>query len=173
MGYPRTRMDTQRDIMQCIGDELLDSGLEGSQVSFWTTLFGHSIYEAFSRIVQKLILELPPLKTLLDLLIRYDKLKKFSFLTWLVNYMKPPTRFLSGAFLMPVFHYDQGSFKQASRFPFTTHPPGNATNLKKSLCLRLKSSGALWRKSRMSHSPILCFSRNNRMQPYIRHLIFI
>lgn len=71
------RMDTQRDIMQRIGDELLDLGLEGAQVSFYlTSIFDHSIYEAFSRIVQKLIFELPALENLLDLLIQYDKFEK-------------------------------------------------------------------------------------------------
>ncbi|ODV97070.1 hypothetical protein PACTADRAFT_39786 [Pachysolen tannophilus NRRL Y-2460] len=71
------RMDTQRDIMQRVGDELLDLGLEGVQVSFYlTSIFDHSIYEAFSRIIQKLIFELPALENLLDLLIQYNKFEK-------------------------------------------------------------------------------------------------
>lgn len=71
------RLDTQRDIMQRVGDELLDLGLEGLQVSFYlTSIFDHSIYEAFSRIIQKLIYELPALENLLDLLVQYNKFEK-------------------------------------------------------------------------------------------------
>lgn len=71
------RLDTQRDIMQRIGDDLLDYGLEGVQISFYlTSIFDHSIYEAFSRIVQKLIYELPALENLLDLLMQYSNFDK-------------------------------------------------------------------------------------------------
>ncbi|CDR40060.1 CYFA0S04e02762g1_1 [Cyberlindnera fabianii] len=74
------RLDTQRDIMQRIGDELLDLGIEGVQVSFHlTSIFDHSIYEAFSRITQKLIFELPSLENLLDNLVQHTKIEK-SFL---------------------------------------------------------------------------------------------
>lgn len=66
------RMDAQRDIMQRTGDELLDLGLEGVQVLFYLTLiFDHSIYEAFSRIVQKLLPELPSLENMLDNLVAH------------------------------------------------------------------------------------------------------
>jgi Ras-related GTP-binding protein C/D len=71
------RVDTQRDIMQRVGDDLLDYGLEGVQISFYlTSIFDHSIYEAFSRIVQKLIYELPALENLLDLLMQYSNFDK-------------------------------------------------------------------------------------------------
>lgn len=71
------KLDTQRDIMQRTGDELLDLGLEGVQVSFYlTSIFDHSIYEAFSRIVQKLIPELPFLENMLDNLIQHSKIEK-------------------------------------------------------------------------------------------------
>ncbi|KAH3671354.1 hypothetical protein WICMUC_004651 [Wickerhamomyces mucosus] len=71
------RLDTQRDIMQRIGDELLDLGIEGVQVSFHlTSIFDHSIYEAFSRIIQKLIMELPNLENLLDNLVLHSKIEK-------------------------------------------------------------------------------------------------
>lgn len=71
------RLDTQRDIMQRVGDNLLDYGLEGVQISFYlTSIFDHSIYEAFSRIVQKLIYELPALENLLDLLMQYSNFDK-------------------------------------------------------------------------------------------------
>lgn len=71
------RIDAQRDIMQRIGDELLDLGLEGVQVSFYlTSIFDHSIYEAFSRIVQKLINELPSLENMLDNLVQHSSIDK-------------------------------------------------------------------------------------------------
>ena len=71
------KMDIQRDIMQRIGNELLDLGIEGIQLSFYlTSIFDHSIYEAFSRIVQKLIPELPFLENMLDNLVQHSKLEK-------------------------------------------------------------------------------------------------
>ncbi|RLV90081.1 GTP-binding protein GTR2 [Spathaspora sp. JA1] len=71
------RIDAQRDIMQRTGDELLDLGLEGVQVSFYlTSIFDHSIYEAFSRIVQKLISELPSLENMLDNLVQHSSIDK-------------------------------------------------------------------------------------------------
>lgn len=71
------RIDAQRDIMQRIGDELLDLGLEGVQVSFYlTSIFDHSIYEAFSRIVQKLIPELPALENMLDNIVQHSSIDK-------------------------------------------------------------------------------------------------
>lgn len=71
------RIDAQRDIMQRTGDELLDLGLEGVQVSFYlTSIFDHSIYEAFSRIVQKLIPELPSLENMLDNLVAHSSIDK-------------------------------------------------------------------------------------------------
>lgn len=71
------RMDAQREIMQRVGDELLDLGLEGVQVSFYlTSIFDHSIYEAFSRIVQKLVPELPSLENMLDNLVQHSSVDK-------------------------------------------------------------------------------------------------
>lgn len=71
------RIDAQRDIMQRTGDELLDLGLEGVQVLFYlTSIFDHSIYEAFSRVVQKLIPELPSLENMLDNLVAHLSIDK-------------------------------------------------------------------------------------------------
>ncbi|KAH3901778.1 probable GTP-binding protein GTR2 [Saccharomycodes ludwigii] len=71
------KLDTQRDIMQRIGDELLDLGLEGVSISFYlTSIFDHTIYEAFSRIVQKLIVELPFLENMLDNLVQQSNIEK-------------------------------------------------------------------------------------------------
>lgn len=61
------KLDTQRDIIQRIQDELLDLGIENVSINFYlTSIFDYTIYEAFSRITQKLILELPFLENLLD-----------------------------------------------------------------------------------------------------------
>lgn len=71
------KVDTQRDIMQRTGEELLELGLDGVQVSFYlTSIFDHSIYEAFSRIVQKLVPELPFLENMLDNLVQHSKIEK-------------------------------------------------------------------------------------------------
>lgn len=71
------KIDAQRDIMQRTGEELLELGLDGVQVSFYlTSIFDHSIYEAFSRIVQKLIPELSFLENMLDNLIQHSKIEK-------------------------------------------------------------------------------------------------
>lgn len=71
------KVDAQRDIMQRTGEELLELGLDGVQVSFYlTSIFDHSIYEAFSRIVQKLIPELSFLENMLDNLIQHSKIEK-------------------------------------------------------------------------------------------------
>lgn len=71
------KLDAQRDIMQRTGEELLELGLDGVQVSFYlTSIFDHSIYEAFSRIVQKLIPELSYLENMLDNLIQHSKIEK-------------------------------------------------------------------------------------------------
>lgn len=71
------KVDAQRDIMQQTGEELLELGLDGVQVSFYlTSIFDHSIYEAFSRIVQKLIPEISYLENMLDNLIQHSRIEK-------------------------------------------------------------------------------------------------
>lgn len=71
------KVDAQRDIMRRTGEELLELGLDGAQVSFYlTSIFDHSIYEAFSRIVQKLIPELSFLENMLDNLTQHSKIEK-------------------------------------------------------------------------------------------------
>jgi hypothetical protein len=66
---PKDRLlivDIKRDIQQRIGDELADVGLLDVPVEYhMTSIFDHSIFEAFSKIIQKLI---PQLHTLQDLL---------------------------------------------------------------------------------------------------------
>lgn len=63
------KLDIQRDIIQRIQDELSDAGYENTPVSFHlTSIYDHSIFEAFSKVCQKLIPQLPQLEGLLNLL---------------------------------------------------------------------------------------------------------
>ena len=64
------KVEAQRDIHQRATDDLADAGLEGIHLSFYlTSIYDHSIFEAFSRVVQKLIPQLPTLENLLNILI--------------------------------------------------------------------------------------------------------
>ncbi|CAG8664841.1 12029_t:CDS:2, partial [Racocetra fulgida] len=54
------KIDTQRDIQQRITDELADHDLEHVHLNFYlTSIYDHSIFEAFSKVIQKLIPQLP------------------------------------------------------------------------------------------------------------------
>jgi Ras-related GTP-binding protein C/D len=65
------KFETQRDITQRIQDELADAGYENTPVSIHlTSIYDHSIFEAFSKVCQKLIAPLPALEGLLNLLCR-------------------------------------------------------------------------------------------------------
>lgn len=62
------RLDTKRDIIQRINDDLVDIGTYDADITFhMTSIFDQSIIEAFSRIIQKLVPELSSLTQLLDL----------------------------------------------------------------------------------------------------------
>ncbi|UYV68463.1 RRAGD [Cordylochernes scorpioides] len=66
------KMETQRDIQHRVREELLvDSECgEGLNLSFYlTSIYDHSIFEAFSKVVQKLIPQLPALENLLNIFI--------------------------------------------------------------------------------------------------------
>ncbi|KAJ4373339.1 GTP-binding protein gtr2 [Neocucurbitaria cava] len=61
------RGDTFRDIIQRVQDELSDHGYEQAPISFYqTSIYDHSIFEAFSKVIQKLIPQLPTLEALLN-----------------------------------------------------------------------------------------------------------
>ncbi|CAH1769979.1 1562_t:CDS:2, partial [Entrophospora sp. SA101] len=63
------KFDTLREIQQRTTDELADVGLENVPINFYlTSIYDHSIFEAFSKVVQKLILQLPTLENLLNIL---------------------------------------------------------------------------------------------------------
>jgi len=63
------KIDTQRDILQRLTDDFMDAGLESVYLSFYlTSIYDHSIFEAFSKVTQKLIPQLPTLESLLNIL---------------------------------------------------------------------------------------------------------
>jgi Ras-related GTP-binding protein C/D len=71
------RIDTYRDIVHRVQDELLDAGYEHAPVSFHqTSIYDHSIFEAFSKVIQKLIPQLPSLEALLTSLCSNCKIEK-------------------------------------------------------------------------------------------------
>jgi Ras-related GTP-binding protein C/D len=71
------RLDTYRDIVQRVQDELSDAGVENAPVQFYqTSIYDHSIFEAFSKVIQKLIPELPTLEALLNALCANCRIEK-------------------------------------------------------------------------------------------------
>lgn len=71
------KIETQRDIHQRATDYLIDAGLENVNLSFYlTSIYDHSIFEAFSKVVQKLIPQLPALENLLNIFITNSGIEK-------------------------------------------------------------------------------------------------
>jgi Ras-related GTP-binding protein C/D len=71
------KIESQRDIQQLALDELNDAGLSDIHLSFYlTSIYDHSIFEAFSKVIQKLIPQLPTLENLLDILISNSRIEK-------------------------------------------------------------------------------------------------
>jgi len=64
------KSDCQRDIIQIITDELAEAKLSIRPTFHLTSIYDHTIFEAFSKIVQKLIPQLPMLEKLLDSLVQ-------------------------------------------------------------------------------------------------------
>ncbi|KAK9877914.1 hypothetical protein WA026_020138 [Henosepilachna vigintioctopunctata] len=74
------KMESQRDIHQRATDDLNDAGFDQIHLSFHlTSIYDHSIFEAFSKVVQKLIPQLPILENLLNILNTNSAIEK-SFL---------------------------------------------------------------------------------------------
>ncbi|KAH3835670.1 hypothetical protein DPMN_109028 [Dreissena polymorpha] len=71
------KIDAQRDINQRATEDLADAGLDNVHLSFYlTSIYDHSIFEAFSKVVQKLIPQLPTLENLLDIFISNSGIEK-------------------------------------------------------------------------------------------------
>lgn len=71
------KIETQRDIHQRANDELTDANLEKLHLSLYlTSIYDHSIFEAFSKVVQKLLPQLPTLENLLNIFISHSGIEK-------------------------------------------------------------------------------------------------
>lgn len=71
------KIDTQRDIQRRANDNLADEELEEMRLSFHlTSIYDHSIFEALSKVVQKLIPQLPTLENLLNIFIASSGIEK-------------------------------------------------------------------------------------------------
>jgi Ras-related GTP-binding protein C/D len=71
------KFDIQRDIVQRIQDELSDNGFENAPINFHlTSIYNHSIFEAFSKVIQKLIPHLATLEAMLNDLSRSCRFEK-------------------------------------------------------------------------------------------------
>ncbi|KAI8883329.1 hypothetical protein K501DRAFT_323550 [Backusella circina FSU 941] len=71
------KIDTQRDVQQRMGDALADAQMEIIHLTYYlTSIYDNSIYEAFSKIIQKLIRELPTLENLLNALCSNSSIDK-------------------------------------------------------------------------------------------------
>ncbi|XP_065218861.1 ras-related GTP-binding protein C isoform X2 [Planococcus citri] len=71
------KIETQRDIHQRAIDDLNDSGLDQLQLNFHlTSIYDHSIFEAFSKVVQRLTIHLPFIENLLNLLVSNSAIEK-------------------------------------------------------------------------------------------------
>lgn len=79
------KLDIQRDITIRIQDELSDHGYENAPVNFHlTSIYNHSIFEAFSKVIQKLIPRLGTLESMLTSLCqtcRFEKVYLFDVLS--------------------------------------------------------------------------------------------
>ncbi|KAI9209284.1 Gtr1/RagA G protein conserved region-domain-containing protein [Polychytrium aggregatum] len=63
------KMETQKDIHQMIMDILTDYNIAEIPINFYlTSIYDHSIFEAFSKVIQKLIPQLPTLENILNML---------------------------------------------------------------------------------------------------------
>jgi Ras-related GTP-binding protein C/D len=71
------KLDIQRDVTIRIQDELSDQGVENAPVTFYqTSIYNHSIFEAFSKVIQKLIPQLGQLEAILTNLCRTCRFDK-------------------------------------------------------------------------------------------------
>ena len=71
------KVDCLRDIQQQVVDEMEDAGLPDVRFSFYlTSIYDHSIFEAFSKVVQKLVPQLPTMENLMNTLIASCNVEK-------------------------------------------------------------------------------------------------
>lgn len=74
-----TKYDCRRDIVAQVSEELADAGVDSNAIPIryhLTSIYDHSIYEALSRVIQKLIPQLPTLENLLNVLVNTCSMEK-------------------------------------------------------------------------------------------------
>jgi Ras-related GTP-binding protein C/D len=74
-----SKYDCHRDVMTQVHDELVDAGVSPDLIQIryhLTSIYDHSIYEALSRVVQRLIAQLPTLENLLNVLVSTCSMEK-------------------------------------------------------------------------------------------------
>jgi len=74
-----SKYDCRRDIMTQVTDELTDAGVSPDNLHIryhLVSIYDHSIYEALSRVVQRLIPQLPTLENLLNVLVSTCSMEK-------------------------------------------------------------------------------------------------
>jgi len=70
------KIDCQRDIQQQVALELEDAGFDMHFSYYLTSIYDQSIFEAFSKVVQKLVPQLPAMENLLNILIAECEMEK-------------------------------------------------------------------------------------------------
>lgn len=71
------RIDTQRDVQSHLADEMASARMSQVKLNFHlTSIYDHSVFEAFSKVVQQLIPQLPTLEKLLDILVTGCRIEK-------------------------------------------------------------------------------------------------
>lgn len=70
------KYDAQRAVRQQVMDDLKASGTPVNPSFYLTSIYDHSIFEAFSKVIQKLVPQLPTLENLLDILITSCRIEK-------------------------------------------------------------------------------------------------
>jgi Ras-related GTP-binding protein C/D len=74
-----SKYDCRRDVMTQVTDELNDAGVSPDAVQIryhLTSIYDHSLFEALSRVVQRLIAQLPTLENLLNVLVSTCSMEK-------------------------------------------------------------------------------------------------
>jgi hypothetical protein len=74
-----SKYDCRRDVYTQVNDELEDAGLSPDNINIryhLTSIYDHTIYEALSRVVQRLIPQLPTLESLLNVLVSQCSMEK-------------------------------------------------------------------------------------------------
>mmetsp|Transcript_3283 Transcript_3283/g.10211 ORF Transcript_3283/g.10211 Transcript_3283/m.10211 type:complete len:316 (+) Transcript_3283:136-1083(+) len=71
------RIECQRELQAHLSEELTAARLQHVKVNFHlTSIYDHSVFEAFSKVVQQLIPQLPTLESLLDILVASCRIEK-------------------------------------------------------------------------------------------------